>query len=93
MRVLRKTPDVRFGSKADIRGAKSDVRFTLNSDRKSEFPHEVMSALPSKADMCSAPAYVCFGPIADIEFQTMPASVGTAQNRKSRKRNNRPILV
>jgi hypothetical protein len=26
----------------------------------------VMSALPLKADMCSALAYVCFGPIADI---------------------------
>ena len=26
-----------------------------------------MSALPPKADMCSAPAHVCFGPIADIE--------------------------
>jgi hypothetical protein len=25
-----------------------------------------MSALPPKADMCSALAYVCFGPIADI---------------------------
>jgi hypothetical protein len=25
-----------------------------------------MSALPPKADMCSAPAHVCFGPIADI---------------------------
>jgi hypothetical protein len=26
-----------------------------------------MSALPPKADMCSALRYVCFGPIADIE--------------------------
>jgi len=25
-----------------------------------------MSALPPKADMCSAPAHVCFGPTADI---------------------------
>ena len=25
-----------------------------------------MSALPPKADMCSAPAHVCFVPIADI---------------------------
>jgi hypothetical protein len=29
------TPNVRFGSKADICAAKSDVRFTPNSDRKS----------------------------------------------------------
>jgi hypothetical protein len=28
---------------------------------------QVMSALPPKADMCSATAYVCFGPIADID--------------------------
>jgi hypothetical protein len=27
---------------------------------------KAMSALPPKADMCSALAYVCFGPIADI---------------------------
>jgi len=47
-------------------GAKSDVRFTRNSDRKSEFPQKVMSALPSKADMCSAKRHVCFGPKADI---------------------------
>jgi hypothetical protein len=58
--------NVRFGSKADICVAKSDVRFTPNSDRKSGFPHKVMSALPPKADMCSALAYVCFGPKADI---------------------------
>jgi hypothetical protein len=31
--------------------AKSDVRFTLNSDRKSGFPYKVMSALPPKADI------------------------------------------
>jgi hypothetical protein len=58
--------DVRFGSKADICGATSHVRFTPNSDRKSGCPHKVMSAFPPKADMCSALAYVCFGPIADI---------------------------
>jgi hypothetical protein len=28
---------------------------------------QVMSALPPKADMCSAQAHVCFGPIADIQ--------------------------
>src|SRR5215470_7785467 len=27
----------------------------------------IMSALPPKADMCSAIRHVCFGPIADIE--------------------------
>jgi integrase len=42
---------VRFGSKADIRAAKTQVRFILNSDRESGFPHKVMSALPPKADI------------------------------------------
>src|SRR5262249_892259 len=42
---------VRFGSKADICSAKGHVRFTPNSDRKSGFPHKVMSALPPKANI------------------------------------------
>ena len=44
--------DVRFGSKADICGATSHVRFTPNSDRESGLPQTAMSALPPKADMC-----------------------------------------
>ena len=44
--------DVRFGSKADICAAQTDVRFTPNSDRKSGHVPMVMSALPLKADMC-----------------------------------------
>jgi hypothetical protein len=63
--------DVRFGSKADICAAKSDVRFTPNSDRKSGFPHKAMSALPPKADMCGAASDVRFGPIADICDQSL----------------------
>jgi hypothetical protein len=59
-------PDVRFGSLADICAAKSDVRFSPNSDRKSGFAHEVMSALLPKADMCGATMDVRFGPIADF---------------------------
>ena len=39
--------------------AQADVRFTLNSDRESGFPQKVMSALPPKADMCSAKGHVC----------------------------------
>src|SRR5262249_52947589 len=58
---------VRFGSKADICGATSHVRFTPNSDRKSGYLRFVMSALPPRADMCSALAHVRFGPKADIE--------------------------
>src|SRR5262245_33740492 len=35
-------------------------------------PQIVMSALPPKADMCGALAYVCFGPIADIASTRSP---------------------
>src|SRR5262249_40887570 len=59
--------NVRFGSIADICGAMGDVRFSPNSDRESGLPQTVMSALPPKADMCSAPANVGYGPKADIE--------------------------
>ena len=45
-------------------GALVHVCFTPDSDQESG--HVVMSALPPKADMCSALAYVRFGPIADI---------------------------
>ena len=57
---------VRFGSKAEICGAKRRVRFSPNSDHESGLPQTVMSALPPKADMCSAARDVRFGPIADI---------------------------
>jgi hypothetical protein len=46
--------------------ATAHVRFTLNSDRESDFSQKPMSALTLKADVCSALANVCFGPIADI---------------------------
>jgi hypothetical protein len=58
--------NVRFGSLADICSAKGHVRFAPNSDRESGFAQTVMSALPPKANMCSALADVRFGPIADI---------------------------
>jgi len=58
--------DVGFGSLADICSAKGHVRFAPNSDRESEFPQTVVSALPPKADICGATRDVRFGPIADI---------------------------
>ena len=58
--------NVRFGSKADTCGATSHVHFTPDSDRESGFPRKVMSALPPKADMCTAHMNVRFGPKADI---------------------------
>src|SRR5262245_3604488 len=58
----------------------ADVRFTPNSDRKSGLPQTVMSALPPKADMCTARAHVRFGPKADILAYsiTSPARASTA---------------
>src|SRR5215831_2452506 len=58
-----------------------DVRFTLNSDRESEFSQRVMSALPPKADVCGALSHVRFGPKADIRllFNNL---VGAQQNRR-----------
>ena len=46
---------------------KRHVRFAPNSDRESRFWQRVMSALPSKADVCGANRHVCFGPITDIQ--------------------------
>jgi hypothetical protein len=51
--------NVRFGSKADIRAAKTYVRFTPNSDRERVLAQTVMSALPPEADMCGALSHVC----------------------------------
>ena len=64
--------NVRFGSKADICAAKSEVCFTPGSDHESGHAPMVMSALPLEADMCSARDDVCFGPIADIWFPSAP---------------------
>src|SRR5262249_5915855 len=55
---IRKGRHVRLGSKADMCVAKSDVRFTPNSDHESGHPQKVMSALPPRADMCGATAHV-----------------------------------
>jgi len=56
---------VRFGSKADMCGAKRYVRFAPESDRESRHPQRVMSALPLKADMCGATNDVGLAPKAD----------------------------
>src|ERR1041385_7953775 len=77
---------VRFGSEADICSAKRHVRFTPNSERKSGHSQEVMSALPPKADMCSARADVCYGQIADIpssnSLSLFDGRVGTIEQRE-----------
>src|SRR5262249_1859600 len=57
----------------------SHVRFTPNSDRESGLPQTVMSALPPKADTCSATRDVCFGPKADIA--SFDHFVGTGEQR------------
>jgi hypothetical protein len=48
--------------------ATGHVRFSSNSDRESRHRQTVMSALPLKADMCSAASDVGYGPEADIVF-------------------------
>ena len=58
-----------------------NVRFTPNSDRESEFPQRTMSALPPKADMCSALAHVCFGPKADMILFDHFISAGEQRRR------------
>ena len=64
--------------------ASSHVRFTPDSDRESDFPQTVMSALPPKADMCSALADVCFGPKADI------GTIMSVQGERGSARQNDP---
>src|SRR5262245_30986940 len=73
---------LRFGSQADIYGAKHHVRLRPNSDHEKRISGEIMSALPSKADMCSAMAHVCFGPKAD-----MPLFNNFVSARKERRRD------
>ena len=53
--------------------AQRHVRFTPNSDLECEIPQKAMSALPPKADMCSAKADVCYGPKADIKLMRIAA--------------------
>src|SRR5262245_43690612 len=66
------------------------VRFTPNSDRESELPQTVMSALPPKAEICAAQAHVCFGPEADIwpawylPFKTAPVLLSIASDHEIR---------
>src|SRR5215831_15793889 len=52
--------------------AKTHVRFAPNSDRKSGFPHNVMSALPPKADICAATGNICFAPDSDRKCGHVP---------------------
>jgi hypothetical protein len=65
--------DVRFGSKADICGAISHVRFTPSSDRESGFSQKLMSALPPKADIRTQHRCPLRANRADIGFAGMVA--------------------
>jgi hypothetical protein len=56
------------------------VRFAPNSDRESGHPLQAMSALPWKADVCSATSNVGYGPIADIGSDKEKAAT-TAANQ------------
>ena len=55
-----------LGQKQTCAAQKGDVRFAPNSDRESRHAANGMSALPPKADMCTALAHVRFGPKADM---------------------------
>src|SRR5262245_33762858 len=69
--------------------AKRNVRFTPNSDRESEIPQKAVSALPPKADPCSAQAHVRFGPIADIVLVSFDDLVGAAKYRRRHRKAER----
>src|SRR5215510_7156415 len=61
----------RVGPKANFVTCKKNVvelpdRMSALGHKQTCAAHKLMSALPPKADICSAPAHVCFGPIADI---------------------------
>jgi hypothetical protein len=62
--------------------AKEHVRFTPNSDRESGHAQMVMSALPPKADMCSARGDVRYGPKADIGTITVVQEISAAARGK-----------
>src|SRR5262245_48915603 len=81
--------NVRFGSEADMCGATSDVRFTPNSDRKSR-PQTVMSALPPKADMCSAARDVGYGLEADSDLSASSSSVSFRPSALAQQPRARP---
>jgi|SRR5215510_2101876 len=51
----------RFDQSAELLG-----ELLRNEERSTVIDQHSMSALPPKADMCSAPGHVCFGPKADI---------------------------
>jgi hypothetical protein len=53
----------------------------------------VKSALPPKADMCGALAYVCFGPIADICLGTPVSKMGPLSAAAPRSDNQRVCLA
>ena len=60
-----------LGQKRTYAAHKADVRFTPNSDRESGHVPMVMSALPLKADMCSARDDVRYVPKADIHSRSV----------------------
>src|SRR5262249_13943393 len=80
--IRRCKTDVRYGPKADSCGAAKKIAIGVLSalGQKQTFRTAiVMSALPPKADICSATAHVCYGPEADIKNRK------TASRRSLRK--------
>jgi len=59
--------NARTHSKRQIRQIAASIRqFGFNNPILTDDNLHIIAALPSKADMRSAPAHVCFGPEADI---------------------------
>jgi hypothetical protein len=50
---------------------------------KADFPQTVMSALPPKADMCSATGDVCYGPKAEVKHFATNASQRPSRSETS----------
>jgi hypothetical protein len=62
-----------LGHKQTCAPQKAMSALPLVATAKADMPQMVMSAFPPKADMCSAQAHVCFGPIADIRSYSITA--------------------
>jgi hypothetical protein len=75
-----------LGQKQTYAAHQPHVRFTPNSDRESEIPQKAMSALPPKADMCSAIRDVRFGPKADMatDYSTTSSTIESRPAGKAR---------
>src|SRR5262249_27407765 len=69
---------ISLGSITDILLARCVLVRRAEFDWRSQEHVLLMSALPPKADMCSAQAHVCFGPKADVDSYSITSSARTS---------------